>query len=355
VTPEDDGVPRTFGDRYVLGERITAGESREVWRAHDDVVGRQVALKIFFGPAANDPTWRTAFRHDAQRLVALSHPGIAKAYEFGESDIEVWIAMAFFRATPLSGVIADDPPLAPADALDLIGQIAFALQAAHSAGVAHGALSPDNVLVREDGVAAVIGFALASGASRAADLAALGEVARDCLRGAIGAEAPPTEVEAFAGWVTGTTGAKPPADAADIGRTALALAASLEGRSAAPIVPRRRPPPATDSRDPHHDADEASRRLVRNRLIALGAIVVLGGSALLYFVQGGGEVTVPYVIGLPLNQAQIDLTSAGLRDAQVYTPATIGSGGTVVSETPPAGVRVKAGSLVTLTISGSGP
>src|SRR4051812_34759637 len=121
---------RTFGDRYVLGDRITAGETREVWQAHDDIVSRQVALKIFFGPPAADPAWRERFRHDAGRLVALSHPGIAKVYDHDESADEAWLAMAFIAGRPLTELLADSTLDVPT-ALDIVGQTAFAVQAAH--------------------------------------------------------------------------------------------------------------------------------------------------------------------------------------------------------------------------------
>jgi eukaryotic-like serine/threonine-protein kinase len=161
-----DETPRTFGDRYVLGDRITTGDDREVWLAHDDVISRQVVLKIFFGPRTADSAWRKAFRRDAKRLAALSHPGIAKTYEYAESESEAWLAMAFAGGEALSTRIGNDPAIAAAQALDVVGQTALAVQAAHDVGLAHGALSAANLLVRDDGVVAVIGFALASEATQ---------------------------------------------------------------------------------------------------------------------------------------------------------------------------------------------
>jgi serine/threonine protein kinase len=349
-----DDAHRTFGDRYVLAERLTAADGREVWRAHDDIVGRQVALKIFFGAQPADPTWREAFRRDAERLTALSHPGIAKVYEHAESDQETWLAMAFVAGEPLSTRIDSGTPLAAAEALDIIGQSALALQAAHDAGVAHGDLTTASLLIRDDGVVALIGFALASGATQADDLRALSALAHDCLRGALRSTPDlPASVYDFVGWLTNADRAAPPTDAADIGRTALALAASLNGRHRTKLVPNADPhSPMYDTANAAPRYDIADRKRVRNRLITLGAIVVIFGGALMFLVgRGGGDVTVPYVIGLPLGQAQLSITSTGLRDTQVVAASGADSGGTVVSESPSAGERVKAGSLVTLTIS----
>jgi Protein kinase domain/PASTA domain len=357
MTSGDDG-PRTVGGRYVLGERLAAGEGREVWHAHDDVVGRLVALKIFFGEQAADPTWRDAFRHDAERLAALSRPGIAKVYEHGESDDETWLAMAFVDGEPLSTKLAAAPSVSAAEGLDIIGQTALALSAAHNAGIVHGDLTPANLLIRDDGVVSVVGFAVASGATRADDLRALGTLADDCLRGAI-ATTPDlsADVHDFLSWLTNPDRPNPPTDAAEIGRTALALAASVSGSHKTTVVPSATAPTAMDDTagaEPRYD--EAERRRVRNRLIILAAIVVIGGAALLRFIgEGGGDVTVPSVVGLPLSQAQLNLTTAGLRNSEKVTVGSQDSGGTVASQSPTAGQEVKAGSTVTLTLSEGSP
>jgi hypothetical protein len=345
-------APRIFGDRYVLGERISAGESREVWRAHDDVVSRQVALKIFFGPSAIDPTWRRHFRQDAKHLVGLSHPGIAKVYEHGESNDETWLAMALIDGEPLSQRLTSSP-LGAAEGLDVVGQTALAIKAAHDVGLAHGALTARNLLIRANGVVSVIGFAVGSKATPAGDLRALGNLAQDC----IGSGRSSPEVSDFIDWLTNPERRKPPTDAAEIGRTALALAASLAGKHGTSVVPSAKAPSAMDDTPgaaPRYD--EAERKMVRNRLITLGAIVVIGGGVLLRFVgEGGGDVTVPDVVGLPLDQAQITLTTDGLRDTQNVVTGPTDSGGTVAAESPIAGSRVKAGSTVTLTISEGSP
>jgi tRNA A-37 threonylcarbamoyl transferase component Bud32 len=357
VTTGED-LPRTFGGRYVLAEQLTSGAAREVWRAHDDVVGRQVALKVFFGPTVIDPLWRKAFRHDAKRLAALSHPGIAKTYEYAETDLEAWLAISFVSGAPLADRIGSGSPISPAEGLELIGQTALALQAAHDVGVVHGALSPASLMVRDVGVVSLIGFAITPGATKAEDLRALGGLAHDCLKSTLTSTPERrVEIDAFVGWLTNPDHAKPPADAADVGRTALALAASLGGGHVTAMVPEATPDSAlNDAIDAAPRYDVAERKRVRNRLIALGAIVVVFGGALMFLIgRGGGEVSVPYVVGLPLSQAQIELTSAGLRDTQAVALTGNDSGGTVIAESPAAGVRVKAGSVIRLTISAGNP
>jgi tRNA A-37 threonylcarbamoyl transferase component Bud32 len=345
-----DETARIFGDRYVLGERLTASDTREVWRAHDDVVSRAIALKIFFGPQVADPDWQTGFRRDAARLAALSHPGIAKVYEHDESADEAWLAMAFIDGQPASDRVDQSPPLPAAEALDIVGQTALALKAAHDVGIAHGNLGVDNMLIRPEGAVALIGFSVGGHASQADDLRALGVLAERCLRPS--RESHPPEVVDFVDWLINPDRAQPPRDAAEVGRTALALASSVSGTHTTTVVPRATAPTAMDDTagaPPRYD--EAERKMVRNRLIVLGTIVVVGGAALLRFVgEGGGDVPVPSVVNLPIDQAKLALTRAGLRPSEACVVGK-DSGNTVVTQSPVAGQQVKAGSSITLTLS----
>jgi tRNA A-37 threonylcarbamoyl transferase component Bud32 len=351
-----DTTARIFGERYVLGERLTASESREVWQAHDDIVSRQVALKIYFGPTAADPVWREQFRHDADRLATLSHPGIATLYEHAESDDETWLAMAFVDGQRLSDRLAVPPALPPAEAIELVGQAALAVSAAHDIGLGHGAMTPDNLLIRAGGSVALIGFAIGSAATRADDVRGLGELVNRCIDIDIDADsagARPPEIDEFVRWLNGSGRSGPVGSAAEIGRTALALAASLRGGHTTAVTPQRRPAKTEVDEAPGYD--EADRKRVRNRLLVLGTIVVVGGAALLRFVgEGGGDVFVPNVVGLQVNQAKLKLTYAGLVPKVTTTATGRDSGQTVVSESPRAGQEVKAGSSITLTISEAG-
>jgi serine/threonine protein kinase len=348
----DGTTARIFGGRYVLGDQLTAGDGREVWRAHDDIVSRSAALKIYFGPTAADPQWRERFRHDADRLATLSHPGIATLYEHDESDVETWLALAYVDGQTLTERLLAEPRLSAAEAFDVVGQTAMAVAAAHDVGLAHGALQPDSLLIRSGGSTALIGFALGAEATRADDLVALRELTWRCLDNEAGAvSTQPAEIDDFVKWLTGVGRGAPPDDAAEIGRTALALASSLRGghtTTATPPAPRSA---MTDTPGDPPRYDEAERKTVRNRLLVLGTIVVVGGAALLRFVgEGAGEVSVPNVVGLQIDQAKLKLTYAGLVP-KVTTTVGTDSGGTVISESPLPGNEVKAGSKVTLTVS----
>jgi hypothetical protein len=160
----------------------------------------------------------------------------------------------------------------------------------------------------------------------------------------------PPNVEDFMGWVTDPGRSTPPRDAGEIGRTALALATSLRAGAPAAVVPTAASP-KTDPTDAEPRYDDAERKQVRNRLIVLGTIVVVGGAALLRFVgEGGGHVSVPSVVGLPKDQAQLQLTKDSLNSSP---QCVVGkdSGGTIVSQLPLVGASVKAGSTVVINYS----
>jgi len=148
--------------RYRLEERIAGGGMGEVWRARDDVLGRDVALKVLRPEYADDPEFRARFRAEARHTAALSHPGIATVHDYGE--VEAPDAHGNLRTSPylvlelvpgesLARLLAREGRLPCDRALDVLAQAGRALQAAHDAGIVHRdvAVSPmqDDVRGRE--------------------------------------------------------------------------------------------------------------------------------------------------------------------------------------------------------------
>src|SRR3954467_7243524 len=123
----------TIADRYTLVQRIAVGGMGEVWRAHDSVLERDVAVKVLKEDFASDPTFLARFRNEARHTAALSHPGIANVFDYGEVGDMAFLVMELVRGEPLSTVIAREAPLDPGRTLDIVGQTALALQAAHDA------------------------------------------------------------------------------------------------------------------------------------------------------------------------------------------------------------------------------
>lgn len=200
-----------LGGRYRLSERIAGGGMGEVWRALDEVLGRTVAVKLLREEYAEDPEFLTRFRAEARTTAALAHPGIAQVYDYGEAHGSAYLVMELVDGEPLSALLAREGALDATRTLDIVAQVAAALQAAHAAGVVHRDIKPGNLLVQPDGVVRVTDFGIAravdaapltgtgmvlgtayylspeqaagGSATPASDLYVLGVVAYECLAG----------------------------------------------------------------------------------------------------------------------------------------------------------------------------
>src|SRR3954447_18516516 len=151
----------TIADRYTLVQRIAVGGMGEVWRAQDSVLERDVAVKVLKEEFAADPTFLQRFRNEARHTAALSHPGIANVFDYGEVGDMAYLVMELVDGEPLSTILGRDGTLTPAATLEVVGQAGLALQAAHEAGVIHRDVKPGNILIRPDGVVKVTDFGIA--------------------------------------------------------------------------------------------------------------------------------------------------------------------------------------------------
>jgi hypothetical protein len=348
TTPDDQPVPlETVGERYLLVELLDADERREVWRSHDDLASRQAVVIRYLNPP---PSWHEAFDRRARRLERLSDPGVATVLRHDAHDDPPWLVTAWIDGETVASIAAT-APFSVDDALAVVGQAAFALAAAHDAGVGHGRLDADHIMVRPDGSVALIGFAVDADPSPAADRPALARLATALIRG--GERDLPPDVTRFLDWLAGG-GATQPVAPAEVARTALALAAAQRaGQSSTALAtdPSIEAGEATAPESPRPWYSEEERKRVRNRLIALGAIVVVGGAILLrIFASGAGQATVPRVVGLPFSQAQQQLNEAGFRAGETLTTGPAGSVGTVIAQDPPGGTSAKVGGVVHLTV-----
>jgi len=153
-----------LGGRYRFRDLLARGGMGEVWRAVDERLGREIAVKVLHTAYAGDEAFHQRFRAEARNTAAFSHPGVAQVYDFGDSDGSPWIVMELVPGEPLSSML-ERGPLGVARTLDVLAQTARALQAAHAAGVVHRDVKPGNLLVTPDGVVKVTDFGIA----RAAD------------------------------------------------------------------------------------------------------------------------------------------------------------------------------------------
>ncbi|MFG1708492.1 serine/threonine-protein kinase [Nonomuraea sp. M3C6] len=148
-------------NRYLLLSRIATGGMGEVWRARDELLGREVAVKILRSHIYADPTFRERFRNEARLTAALADPGVAQIFDYGEQSDLAYLVMELVHGEPLSAILARNGSLGPEVALDVVHQTAKALHAAHSSGIIHRDIKPGNLLVTPEGTIKVTDFGIA--------------------------------------------------------------------------------------------------------------------------------------------------------------------------------------------------
>jgi serine/threonine-protein kinase len=162
--------------RYRLTGRIAAGGMGEVWRGEDQLLNRTVAVKLLPTGRAGDEAFLARFRAEARFAASLSHPGIARVYDYGESSEfgGAYLVMELVEGEPLSAILARAGRLSPDATLDIVSQAARALDAAHQAGIVHRDIKPGNLLVAAGGTTKITDFGIAT-AVRAAQASHLTE------------------------------------------------------------------------------------------------------------------------------------------------------------------------------------
>ncbi|MYW02620.1 serine/threonine-protein kinase [Streptomyces sp. SID3343] len=160
-----DNEGRLIGGRYLLADRLGRGGMGAVWRARDQVLGREVAVKEMLPQPGADDAERARLRERAARearaAARLSHPSVVRVYDVVEEDDRPWIVMELVKSRSLAEVIRADGPMA-ADRVAEIGiAMVDALRTAHAAGILHRDVKPGNVLIMDNGRAVLSDFGIA--------------------------------------------------------------------------------------------------------------------------------------------------------------------------------------------------
>ncbi len=145
---------------YEIVAPIGAGGMGEVYRARDERLKRDVAVKVLPPELASDPERRSRFEREARAASALSHPNILTIYDIGTHESNVYIAMELVEGGTLKDLSAAGP-VPVKKLLEISVQIADGLAAAHAAGIVHRDLKPQNVMVSKHGFAKILDFGLA--------------------------------------------------------------------------------------------------------------------------------------------------------------------------------------------------
>ena len=151
---------RLLGGRYRLGAPLGRGGMAVVWRAQDEMLGREVAVKTLdlTGPDSDNAGER--FRREARATAALNHPHIVTVFDTGVEDHTAYLVMELLPGPTLAEQVRDSGPL-PVEEVRIIGdEVASALQAAHDAGIVHRDIKPGNIAYSSDGTAKVLDFGI---------------------------------------------------------------------------------------------------------------------------------------------------------------------------------------------------
>ncbi|MEV6489891.1 serine/threonine-protein kinase [Actinoplanes sp. NPDC051633] len=155
-----------LANRYRLVERLGAGGMSVVWRGFDEVLGRQVAVKVLPPSTSADPSFRRRLRAEAQAAARLSHPHITNVYDYGEAttvdgEPVPYVVMELVDGESLAAVLARSRRLPWPAAVRICAEVSAALAAAHARGIVHRDVTPANVMLTPTG-AKVVDFGISA-------------------------------------------------------------------------------------------------------------------------------------------------------------------------------------------------
>lgn len=164
--PTPIAAPRRIADRYLLGEELGRGGIGIVWRAQDELLRREVAIKEISFPKtvseADAEGLRTRAVREARAAAGINHPGVVGVYDILQHDDRAFIVMELIEAPTLADLVKDGGPLSPSRAAEIGLQILETLRGAHDNGIVHRDVKPANVMIPAVGRARLADFGIAS-------------------------------------------------------------------------------------------------------------------------------------------------------------------------------------------------
>jgi predicted Ser/Thr protein kinase len=154
-------VEELIAGRYELEQQVGSGGMSKVFRAHDRLLERTVALKILHEHYSQDDEYVERFRREARAVAQLAHPNVVTVIDRGEHESRQYIVFEYVDGENLKQLVEREGPLPVRQIIELGLQVAHALASAHARGVVHRDVKPQNVLLSEEGVPKVTDFGIA--------------------------------------------------------------------------------------------------------------------------------------------------------------------------------------------------
>lgn len=154
-------IGHDLGGRYEILSRIGGGGMALVYKAHDVLLNRNVAVKVLRQQFVNDEEFIRRFRREAQSAAALSHPNVVSIYDVGREDDTHYIVMEYIEGNNLNEIIQERAPLQTDEAVRIAVQICDALDHAHQNQLIHRDIKPHNILIGNNGRVKVTDFGIA--------------------------------------------------------------------------------------------------------------------------------------------------------------------------------------------------
>jgi eukaryotic-like serine/threonine-protein kinase len=168
-----------FFENYVVLDRIGRGSMGKVYKAKDRRLGRHVALKILRRDLTNTPKLVARFKREGSAGARLEHPNVVRTYDLGKWRDLYYIVFEYIEGVNLKALLRKKGKLRPSKAIDIVLQVADALEHARINGVVHRDLKPSNIMLTRDGQAKVLDMGLAriiSAEGQAAMITQVGEI-----------------------------------------------------------------------------------------------------------------------------------------------------------------------------------
>ena len=167
LTGDEALVGSVLNERYLMGERIARGGMASVFKATDQRLDREVAIKVMHRGLGDDQQFTQRFVREAKSAAKLNHRNVVSVFDQGTDGEVTYLVMEYVPGNTLRDLMREEAPMPPYRALELLEQVLIALSAAHAARFIHRDVKPENVLITPDGDVKVADFGLARAVSAA--------------------------------------------------------------------------------------------------------------------------------------------------------------------------------------------